>query len=910
MAIRFIVTDAGRAALTNEDNTGTGARKIAEIGLGRGQYTASDRSRTDLVDPIKRINTIGGETVAPDIIHVTLQDETSDTYSVGEIGLFLDNGVLFAYYSQPDDWIIEKAAPATLLLATDIELADIDVSSLTFGDAAFLNPPATETVLGVIEIATQEEVDAGTDRRRAVVPRTLKAMLDKVLKAYATVKQLADHAASRDHPGATTSAQGMVELATYGETQAGEDNSRAVTPAALNSRTATTSRTGLVEQATETEAKAGAANVFPDAAGVVAAFQQYGLGVQALPNWPLASFNDNPLSVPSGLYRLTSTTDGTPQGSGCIIWTRYNSSQYGTAIFMPYSGRTIYTRSYRFDTEWSAWVMSLDEDNHRAATNSQAVAGTATDVWASPSSIAAHVQSLGWGATAPEIGALFDNDFDKWVNQDIVGTVSGDWKNGPYGNSAHTGVLMQLARTYNNGIAQLYFDTSRGESFYRCNTGSSSRPWQKQLTDQNLREATAEESTAGDSGSTYLSPRRGYQLIQNFGLGSLLCPDWPLDDLNADPTAVRSGLYRITSNFNRPGGAAVVLWTRYNLSTGSMLLIEQSSGAVRNRGYGSGSWSDWATAWNEDNDGPGSGLDADQVDGLHASQFLRSDIGNARIPLGSTSASNWDGIVWEDSSDTLSIFMDQDPENDRAYVVIGKGYVEINGKKVWHPGNQGHGTGMDADTVDGKHASDLVQLKPGQSQTINAALEVVDNGNAANDKNYGVILSAFAPGVGFVDRSTNGGGGVIYFDQQTFRVAVSASDTNGTAAGRSDKTELITLDSNVFRYRGNDVWHHGNVTTQGGKSSGRRKLPNGDTEMWGYVTTNTSESSPTNVTFPYSFDSECYNVSITPVVNPNVDVILGVNDSPSRTGFTAYASRQSESSDSSVPGFFWRAVGR
>ncbi|OLO03336.1 gp53-like domain-containing protein [Salinicola socius] len=229
MAIVFTITDAGRAALIDPDNNGTNSVVIAEVGLGSGRY-APAKDQTELEAPIKRVDTIAGQAVSDDTLHVTVQDETGDAYQVGEIGLFTDAGVLFAVYSQ-SDWIIEKAAPATLLLATDLVVESLDVSSITFGDAAFLNPPATETVLGVIEIATQDEVDAGTDRRRAVVPRTLKELLDKVLKAYATVKQLADHAASRDHPAATTSAQGMIELATYAEARDGADNTRAVTPA-------------------------------------------------------------------------------------------------------------------------------------------------------------------------------------------------------------------------------------------------------------------------------------------------------------------------------------------------------------------------------------------------------------------------------------------------------------------------------------------------------------------------------------------------------------------------------------------------------------------------------------------------------------------------------------------------------
>ncbi|WP_106418714.1 hypothetical protein [Salinicola tamaricis] len=275
MAIVFTITDAGRAALVDADHDGTTALTLSEIGFGRGRYTPS-ADQTALREPIKRLASMAGQAVAADTLHVSVQDESSDTYAVGEIGLFTDTGVLFAVYSQ-SEWIIEKAAPSTLLLATDLVVEALDVSAITFGDAAFLNPPATTEVAGVLELATQAEVDAGSDARRGVVPRTLKAFIDKVLAAYATLKQLNDHAASRNHPAATTNAQGMVELATYAETKEGSDNARAVTPAGLNARTATTTTAGLVEKATDAEAKAGAAGVYPDAAGVIAAIQHMAL---------------------------------------------------------------------------------------------------------------------------------------------------------------------------------------------------------------------------------------------------------------------------------------------------------------------------------------------------------------------------------------------------------------------------------------------------------------------------------------------------------------------------------------------------------------------------------------------------------------------------------------------------------
>lgn len=76
---------------------------------------------------------------------------------------------------------------------------------------------------------------------------------------------------------ATSSAPGIVELATNAETQTGTDTTRAVTPAALAARTATTSRAGVVELATLAEARTGtdtARAITPEGAAAVHALGQ------------------------------------------------------------------------------------------------------------------------------------------------------------------------------------------------------------------------------------------------------------------------------------------------------------------------------------------------------------------------------------------------------------------------------------------------------------------------------------------------------------------------------------------------------------------------------------------------------------------------------------------------------------
>ncbi|KVP62557.1 hypothetical protein WJ91_03050 [Burkholderia ubonensis] len=164
------ITDAGRAALVAAGNTGTVARRVVEIGIGTAAFPF-DKGMTALPNERKRVTTFGGENVAPDTVHVVIQDDSDDQYSLYAFGLYLDNGVLFGVYVQGTP-ILEKSPSAMLLLASDIVFASIDAAQLQFGPATFLNPPATTEQKGVVELATQAEVDAGTDDTRAVTPKT------------------------------------------------------------------------------------------------------------------------------------------------------------------------------------------------------------------------------------------------------------------------------------------------------------------------------------------------------------------------------------------------------------------------------------------------------------------------------------------------------------------------------------------------------------------------------------------------------------------------------------------------------------------------------------------------------------------------------------------------------------------
>ncbi|HFF3760145.1 TPA: tail fiber domain-containing protein [Stenotrophomonas maltophilia] len=168
---QITITPAGFAAIVNAENTGTAPVKITQVGLTAQHFDVGAVGVT-LPAEFKRLTTFGGKAVAPDTLHLNVRDDGTDTYTLRGFGLYLQDGTLFAVYSQPTP-IMEKAAAATLLLATDIRFAKINATSIEVGDIDFINPPATTTQMGVVRLATEQEADGGSDPATAITPRGL-----------------------------------------------------------------------------------------------------------------------------------------------------------------------------------------------------------------------------------------------------------------------------------------------------------------------------------------------------------------------------------------------------------------------------------------------------------------------------------------------------------------------------------------------------------------------------------------------------------------------------------------------------------------------------------------------------------------------------------------------------------------
>lgn len=243
--VEFMLTAAGLVALIERQN---GVR-ITQLGVTETAFIMAP-TVTSLPGEFKRIDAISGIAADDAVIHMTAQDHSSDIYELRGMGLYLEDGTLFAIYSQPTP-LFRKVSIAFFLLAMDIAFGSNQAGSISFGDATFLMPPATELIKGVAEIATPSEASARIDHQRIITPLTLGQQLlverdgtDADLTALANAfDTLLAALTARTITGSGLVTGGgslaanrvlTVLAATAADIAAGSAANRAVTPAALS----------------------------------------------------------------------------------------------------------------------------------------------------------------------------------------------------------------------------------------------------------------------------------------------------------------------------------------------------------------------------------------------------------------------------------------------------------------------------------------------------------------------------------------------------------------------------------------------------------------------------------------------------------------------------------------------------
>ena len=185
-----VVTSAGLAALLNAEQNGTLPVKITKFGLGTGNYTPT-ADKTALQSKFKEITALSGGAVGDNVIHVTMTDGSSDAYTANEVGVYLEDGTLFALSSQPVGAILQKAAGSQALLSLDLVLQGGTGGVTISGGTNFFNPPATTTTAGVVKLASLDEITAGTNTTKACTPMGVwKFVKNYVASAIDSLKTL------------------------------------------------------------------------------------------------------------------------------------------------------------------------------------------------------------------------------------------------------------------------------------------------------------------------------------------------------------------------------------------------------------------------------------------------------------------------------------------------------------------------------------------------------------------------------------------------------------------------------------------------------------------------------------------------------------------------------------------------
>ena len=192
MSLFLRITDAGRQAIVNADNTGTLPITIEKIAIGRAKYITTN-NQTALQQPVKVLETFGGGAVADDVIHLSVFDDSNEEYPLGEFALITNTGVFFAVCSNPDDYIMTKNAAGILLLSADIQVTTVNAGDIVFDGINFALPPGTTETAGLLRLADIQETIAGENNSKAVTPAGLQAKLDSVLPDKLNVNDLENH---------------------------------------------------------------------------------------------------------------------------------------------------------------------------------------------------------------------------------------------------------------------------------------------------------------------------------------------------------------------------------------------------------------------------------------------------------------------------------------------------------------------------------------------------------------------------------------------------------------------------------------------------------------------------------------------------------------------------------------------
>lgn len=173
----------------------------------------------------------------------------------------------------------------------------------------------------------------------------------------------------------------------------------------------------------------------------------------------------------------------------------------------------------------------------------------------------------------------------------------------------------------------------------------------------------------------------------------------------------------------------------------------------------------WNRLWHTGNDGAGSGLDADTVDGLQASNFTRVNAADIdqwqsfRV-INNAKATAADGmfIGYSNANSGRTRVYSAGSNSGHYYSDASGNILRSDGATYWHSANDGTGSGLDADTVDGVQLANLVRNNANSGMVPGTSIRF-GHANQTNIDDGTIGAGIHASGLNIVGTQTVGGEG-------------------------------------------------------------------------------------------------------------------------------------------------------
>ena len=258
------------------------------------------------------------------------------------------------------------------------------------------------------------------------------------------------------------------------------------------------------------------------------------------------------------------------------------------------------------------------------------------------------------------------------------------------------------------------------------------------------------------------------------------------------------------------------------------------------------------TLWGSGNDGSGSGLDADTVDGIQGASLLRSDASDTYEGQTSGRVMRFRCVDGRNAGSStgslfpLEVFQNSNTTNSDAAMTfhIGGRYATYFGldretndlftggwsdgstkNRIWHAGNDGSGSGLDADTVDGIQGASFLRSDANDTATGTITFNADVNIRTALDFADGDVLRMGSSDDWSIYFNSNNwtyinqkGNGIIFQDNNTNIMRLQdegvfrPENNNGGAIGSTTRRWNV----GYFRYlrgQSEDTPGSGNTTT-------------------------------------------------------------------------------------------------